>query len=141
MRVCWRVIAVAFISFATGSGPLVADETERHEPDVDMFASMTGIHTEPSLPASLRNVRRPSPTKRSSTPCCSCPASISVLISSVDARMRGSKVTIASRIALARSLMSNDDAACPESAGSQQDEERDDEQAFERGHGSRPLYL
>ena len=28
--------------FATGSGPLVADETERHEPDVDMFASMAG---------------------------------------------------------------------------------------------------
>ena len=42
MRVCWRVVAVAFICFATGSGPLVADETERHEPDVDMFASMTG---------------------------------------------------------------------------------------------------
>ena len=42
MRVCWRVVAVAFISFATGSGPLVGDETERHEPDVDMFASMTG---------------------------------------------------------------------------------------------------
>jgi hypothetical protein len=42
MRVCWRVIAVAFISFAIGSDTLVADETERHEPDVDMFASMTG---------------------------------------------------------------------------------------------------
>ena len=42
MRVCWRVVAVAFISFSTGSSPLVADETERHEPDVDMFASMTG---------------------------------------------------------------------------------------------------
>ena len=43
MRVCWRAVAVAFICFSTGSGPLVADdETERHEPDVDMFASMTG---------------------------------------------------------------------------------------------------
>jgi hypothetical protein len=42
MRVCWRVAAVAFISFLAGSGPIVADETERHEPDVDMFASMAG---------------------------------------------------------------------------------------------------
>jgi hypothetical protein len=42
MRICRRVVAVAFISFLTGSGPLVADETERHEPDIDMFASMTG---------------------------------------------------------------------------------------------------
>src|SRR5580692_6913618 len=42
MRVCWRVAAVAFISFLAGSGPLIADETERHEPDVDMFASMAG---------------------------------------------------------------------------------------------------
>jgi hypothetical protein len=36
MRVCWRVVAVAFIFFLTGSSPLVADETERHEPDIDM---------------------------------------------------------------------------------------------------------
>jgi hypothetical protein len=42
MRVCWRAVAVAFIFVLTGSGPLVADETERHEPDVDMFASMAG---------------------------------------------------------------------------------------------------
>jgi hypothetical protein len=42
MRVCWRVVAVAFVFCLTGSGPLVADETERHEPDVDMFASMAG---------------------------------------------------------------------------------------------------
>ena len=42
MRVCWRLVAVAFIFFLTGPGPLVADETERHEPDVDMFASMAG---------------------------------------------------------------------------------------------------
>jgi hypothetical protein len=42
MRACWRVVAVAVIFVLTGSGPLVADETERHEPDVDMFASMAG---------------------------------------------------------------------------------------------------
>ncbi len=42
MRACWRVVAVAFICFLTGSSPLVADETERHEPDVDMFAAMAG---------------------------------------------------------------------------------------------------
>jgi hypothetical protein len=42
MRVCWRAIAVAFISFSTTSGTLVADEGERHEPDIDMFASMAG---------------------------------------------------------------------------------------------------
>jgi hypothetical protein len=42
MRACWRVVAVAVIFVLTGSGPLVADEAERHEPDVDMFASMAG---------------------------------------------------------------------------------------------------
>jgi hypothetical protein len=42
MRVCWRAVAVAFIFVLTGSGPVVADETERHEPDIDMFASMAG---------------------------------------------------------------------------------------------------
>ena len=42
MRACWRVVAVAFICFLTGSSPIVADETERHEPDVDMFAAMAG---------------------------------------------------------------------------------------------------
>jgi hypothetical protein len=42
MRICRRVVAVAFICFSTGTGPLVADETEQHEPDVDMFASMAG---------------------------------------------------------------------------------------------------
>jgi hypothetical protein len=42
MRACWRVAAVASVFFLTGSGPIVADETERHEPDIDMFASMAG---------------------------------------------------------------------------------------------------
>ncbi len=42
MRICRRVIAAAFISLLTASGALVADETERHEPDIDMFASMAG---------------------------------------------------------------------------------------------------
>jgi hypothetical protein len=42
MRICWRVIAAAFISLLTASGALVADETERHEPDIDMYASMIG---------------------------------------------------------------------------------------------------
>src|ERR1700761_4094255 len=42
MRVyCWA-IAVASISFLTASGTLIADEGERHEPDIDMFASMAG---------------------------------------------------------------------------------------------------
>jgi hypothetical protein len=42
MRACWRVVAIAFIFFLTDSGPIVADETERAEPDIDMFASMAG---------------------------------------------------------------------------------------------------
>jgi hypothetical protein len=42
MRVCWRVVAVALIFFLTVSSPLVADETELHQPDVDMFAAMAG---------------------------------------------------------------------------------------------------
>jgi hypothetical protein len=42
MRICWRAIAAAFISLVTASSALVADETERHEPDIDMYASMAG---------------------------------------------------------------------------------------------------
>src|SRR5580692_10842411 len=42
MRICWRAIAAAFISLLTASSALIADETERHEPDIDMYASMTG---------------------------------------------------------------------------------------------------
>jgi hypothetical protein len=42
MCVGWRLVAIAFIFVVAGPGPLVADETERHEPDVDMFASMAG---------------------------------------------------------------------------------------------------
>jgi hypothetical protein len=42
MRICWRVVAVAFIFLSAGSGPILAEEAERHEPDVDMFASMAG---------------------------------------------------------------------------------------------------
>jgi hypothetical protein len=42
MRICWRVAAVAFMSFSITSVALFADEVERHEPDIDMFASMTG---------------------------------------------------------------------------------------------------
>jgi hypothetical protein len=42
MRICWRAIAAAFISLLTASSTLIADETERHEPDIDMYASMVG---------------------------------------------------------------------------------------------------
>jgi hypothetical protein len=42
MRICWRAIAAAFISLLTASSALIADETERHEPDIDMYASMAG---------------------------------------------------------------------------------------------------
>jgi hypothetical protein len=42
MRICWRVVAAAFISFPIASVALVADEVERHEPEIDMFASMAG---------------------------------------------------------------------------------------------------
>ena len=42
MRICWRVIAVASISFSIGSVVLVAEATERHEPEIDIFASMEG---------------------------------------------------------------------------------------------------
>jgi hypothetical protein len=37
MRICWRVIAVAFISYLFASGALFADE-----PEIDMFALMAG---------------------------------------------------------------------------------------------------
>jgi hypothetical protein len=42
MRICWRAIAVAFISLVTASSAAVADDTEQHGPDIDMFASMAG---------------------------------------------------------------------------------------------------
>jgi len=42
MRVYWRVAAVAFLSFSATSVAVFADETERHGPEIDMFASMTG---------------------------------------------------------------------------------------------------
>ena len=42
MRICRRAIAVASILVLTASGAAAADETERHEPDIDMFASMAG---------------------------------------------------------------------------------------------------
>lgn len=42
MRICWRVVAVASIAFSTASAALLAEETKRLEPDVDMFASMAG---------------------------------------------------------------------------------------------------
>jgi hypothetical protein len=42
MRIFRRAIAVAFISCLMISNTLIADDNERHEPDVDMFASMAG---------------------------------------------------------------------------------------------------
>jgi len=42
MRVYWRVAAVAFLSFSVTSAAVLADEIERHGPEIDMFASMTG---------------------------------------------------------------------------------------------------
>jgi hypothetical protein len=42
MRIFGRAIAAAFISCLMISSTLVADDNERHEPDVDMFASMAG---------------------------------------------------------------------------------------------------
>jgi hypothetical protein len=42
MRICWRAIAAAFISLLTVSSALIAEEIERHEPDIDMYASMAG---------------------------------------------------------------------------------------------------
>jgi hypothetical protein len=42
MRICWRVAAVAFTSFSVTSVAVFADETERHGPAIDMFASMSG---------------------------------------------------------------------------------------------------
>jgi len=42
MRVCWRVAAVAFMSFSMISFAVFADENERHEPEIDMFVSMAG---------------------------------------------------------------------------------------------------
>jgi hypothetical protein len=42
MRICWRVVAVAFICFPIASVALLAEEVERHEPEIDLFASMAG---------------------------------------------------------------------------------------------------
>ena len=42
MRICWRVAAVASISFSIVSVARVADATERQEPEIDMFVSMAG---------------------------------------------------------------------------------------------------
>jgi len=42
MRICWRVAAIAFMSFSVTSVAVFADETERHGPAIDMFASMSG---------------------------------------------------------------------------------------------------
>lgn len=42
MRICWQVAAAAFMSCSIASTALFADEIERHEPEVDVFASMTG---------------------------------------------------------------------------------------------------
>ena len=38
MRTCWRVAAVAFMSFSMTSVAIFADENEKHEPEIDMFA-------------------------------------------------------------------------------------------------------
>jgi len=42
MRTCWRVAAVVLMSFSMTSVAVFADETERHGPEIDMFASMSG---------------------------------------------------------------------------------------------------
>ena len=42
MRICWRAVAVAFIAFPIASVALLADEVQRPEPEIDMFASMAG---------------------------------------------------------------------------------------------------
>jgi hypothetical protein len=42
MRNCWRATAAAFISFSMTAVAVLADETERHEPEIDLFASMSG---------------------------------------------------------------------------------------------------
>jgi len=42
MRACWRLVAVALISSSTIFVAVLADENERHGPEIDMFASMSG---------------------------------------------------------------------------------------------------
>jgi hypothetical protein len=42
MRICWRVTAFAVISLSMTAAAIFADDTERHEPEIDMFASMSG---------------------------------------------------------------------------------------------------
>jgi hypothetical protein len=42
MRIYWRAAAVALMSFSFPSEASLADEIERHEPEIDMFASMSG---------------------------------------------------------------------------------------------------
>jgi len=42
MRTCCWVAAAAFMSFSMRSAAVFANEIERHEPEIDMFASMSG---------------------------------------------------------------------------------------------------
>ena len=42
MHIFWRAIAAAFISLSVTSIVFAAGEVERYEPEIDMFASMTG---------------------------------------------------------------------------------------------------
>jgi hypothetical protein len=42
MRACWRLVAVALISSCLTVVAVFADENERHGPEIDMFASMSG---------------------------------------------------------------------------------------------------
>ena len=42
MHACWRVVVVAFTFVSMTPVAVLADENERHEPEIDMFASMSG---------------------------------------------------------------------------------------------------
>jgi len=42
MRICWRAVAVVLAYIPIVAAGVRADETERQEPDIDMFATMTG---------------------------------------------------------------------------------------------------
>ena len=42
MHACWRVVVAAFTFVSMTPVAVLADENERHGPEIDMFASMSG---------------------------------------------------------------------------------------------------
>src|SRR5260370_8641510 len=61
MRICWRVVAVAFICFPIPSVALVPEDVERHQPEIHLFGSMPGNFSPLKCPEP-RFARPPTPS-------------------------------------------------------------------------------